>query len=53
MTREEKVENFIKKTFEPVEYKPVYVWFSKRNFQIISIETLRKTLCETESEDKK
>ena len=30
--------------FEPVEDKPGYVWFSKRNFQIISIETLRKAL---------
>lgn len=28
--------------FEPVEDKPGYVWFSKRNFQIISIETLQK-----------
>ena len=46
MTSEEKVEIFIKKIFEPVEDKPGYVWFSKRNFQIISIETLRKTLCE-------
>ncbi len=45
MTAEEKVENFIKKNFEPVEDKPGYIWFSKRNFQIISIETLRKKLC--------
>lgn len=57
MTNEEKVENFIKMIFEPVEDKPGYVWFSKRNFQIISIETLRKTLCDidkhkAESEDK-
>lgn len=49
MTDEEKVENFIKIMFEPVKGKPGYVWFSKRNFQIISIETLRKTLCEIES----
>lgn len=46
MTSEEKVENFIKEIFEPVEDKPGYVWFSKRNFQIISIETLKKRLCE-------
>lgn len=46
MTNEEKIENFIKKNFESVEDKPKYVWFSKRKFQIISIETLRKTLCE-------
>lgn len=56
MTSEEKVENFIKMIFEPIEDKPGYVWFSKKNFQIISIETLRKTLCDidkykTESED--
>lgn len=30
--------------FEPVEDKPGYVWFNKRNFQIISIETLRKAV---------
>ena len=47
MTEEEKVENFIKKNFESVEDKPGYVWFSKRNFQIISIETLRKKLCKS------
>lgn len=41
MTIEEKVEDFIKKNFEPVEDKPEYVWFNKRNFQIINIETLR------------
>ena len=44
MTSEEAVETFIKINFEPVEDKPGYVWFSKRNFQIISIETLRKAL---------
>ena len=31
---------------EPVEDKPGYVWYSKRNFQIISIETLRKALAD-------
>lgn len=30
--------------FEPVEDKPGYVWFSKRNAQIISVETLQKLL---------
>lgn len=45
MSNEEKVEDFIKKNFEPVDDKPGYVWYSKRNFQIISIETLRKALC--------
>lgn len=30
--------------FQPVEGKPGYVWFNKRNFQIISIETLQKLL---------
>ncbi len=47
MTTEEKVEIFIKKFFKPVEDKPGYVWIDTRNFQIISIETLRKTLCKT------
>lgn len=37
-----KIEIFIKMIFEPIEDKPGYVWFSKRNFQIISIETLQK-----------
>ena len=45
MITEEKVEDFIKKNFEPVDDKPGYVWYSKRNFQIISIETLKKRLC--------
>lgn len=40
----EGIEDFIKKNFEPVEDKPGYVWFNKRNFQIISIETLKKRL---------
>ncbi len=44
MTNEEKVEFFIKNIFEPVKDKPGYVWFNKRNFQITSIETLRKAL---------
>ena len=40
----EEVKKFIKENFEPVEDKPGYVWFSKRNIQIISIETLAKSL---------
>ena len=61
MIDKEKVEDFIKKNFEPVDDKPGYVWYSKRNFQIINIETLRKALCKApqvidkykrESEDK-
>lgn len=44
MTSKEKIEIFIKKVFIPVEDKPGYVWLSRRRFQIISIETLRKTL---------
>lgn len=47
MISEEKVKNFILQIFEPVEDKPGYVWFSKRNFQIISIETLQKALYKT------
>lgn len=47
MTSEEKVKDFIENIFEPVKDKPGYVWYDKRNFQIISIETLKKGLCET------
>ena len=35
---------FIKENFEPVEDKPGYVWYDKRKFQIISIETYAKAL---------
>ena len=38
------IENFIKKNFAPVEDKPGFVWISKTNFQITSIETLVKCL---------
>lgn len=38
------IEDFIKKNFVPVEDKPEFVWFSKRNFRITSIETLVKCL---------
>lgn len=31
---------FVEKYYEPVEDKPGYVWFSKRNMQIISIDVL-------------
>lgn len=44
MTREEKVEVFIKKIFESVKDKPGYVWLNKRDFRIISIKTLQKRL---------
>lgn len=30
------MEEYIKKNYESVEDKPGYVWFNKRNFQIIS-----------------
>lgn len=42
--KSEYIKVFIKGNYEPVEDKPGYVWFSKRNFQIISIETLTKSL---------
>lgn len=38
------IKEFIKENFEPVENKPGYVWFSKSNFQIISIDTFAKLL---------
>ena len=34
--------NKILATYEPVENKPGYVWFSKTNYQIIKLETLRE-----------
>lgn len=40
----EYIKAFVKENFEPVEDKPGYVWFSKRNFQIIDIETFVKFL---------
>ena len=42
--KSEYVKVFIKREYEPVIGKPGYVWFSKRNFQIISIEILTKLL---------
>lgn len=36
--------NFIKENYDPVDDKPGYVWFSKRHFEIISIETLAKSI---------
>lgn len=36
--------NFIEENYESVEDRPGYVWFSKRHFQIIHIETLAKAL---------
>lgn len=43
---EESIDKFIKDNYQPVEDKPGYVWFNKRNWQIISIETLKKSLKE-------
>lgn len=36
------------KEFIEANYKPGYVWLNKRNFQIIKIETLEKSLKEWE-----
>lgn len=41
----------ILQTFEPVEDKPGYYWFDKRNFQIISEEVLKKAIKEYENSD--
>lgn len=46
MNKEKQIHEYIKKNFQPVEDKPGYVWFNKRNFEIISIETLTKSLKE-------
>lgn len=48
MSKEKQIQEYIKENFEPVEDKPGYVWFSKRNWQIISIETLAKSLEEVD-----
>ena len=40
------IKEFIEANFEPVEDKPGYVWLNKRNFEIIKIETLEKSLKE-------
>ncbi len=39
-------------TFEPVEDKPGYYWFNKRNFQIISEEALERAIKEYENRNK-
>lgn len=36
-------------TFEPVEDKPGYYWFNRRNFQIISEEVLERVIKEYET----
>ena len=38
--------------FEPVENKPGYYWFNKRNYQIISEEILKKAIKEYENRNK-
>lgn len=48
MNKEKQIQEYIKKNFNPVEDKPGYVWFNQRNFQIISIETLAKSLEEVD-----
>lgn len=44
MDKEKQIQDYIKEHFTPVDDKPGYVWYSQRNFQIISIETLTKSL---------
>ena len=34
------VRKFVEENYEPVEDKPGYLWFSRRNMQIISIDVL-------------
>ena len=41
----EKIERIIA-TYEPVEGRPGYVWFSKQNLQIVKIDVLREALQE-------
>lgn len=42
--KEEKIKEFIEKIYALVEDKPGYVWFNKRKFEIIKIETLVESL---------
>ena len=35
------IDEYIKTNFQPVENKSGYVWFNKRNMQIISIDILK------------
>lgn len=42
--KEKEVIQFIKDNFSSVEGKPGYVWFNKRNAQIINLETLARIL---------
>jgi len=35
---------FVEHYYDPVEDKPGYVWFNKRNMQIISIDVLAEAL---------
>lgn len=39
-------------SFEPIEDKPGYYWFNKRNYQIISEEVLKKAIEEYENRNK-
>lgn len=41
----------ILQTFQPVEDKPGYYWFNKRNYQIVSEEVLKKAIEEYENSD--
>lgn len=42
----------ILQTFQPVEDKPGYYWFNKRNYQIVSEEVLKKAIKEYETSHK-
>ena len=42
----------ILQTFQPVEDKPGYYWFNKRNYQIISEEVLERAIKEYEASHK-
>ena len=38
------IDKYIKINYQPVENKSGYVWFSKRNMQIISIDVLKTSI---------
>ena len=40
------IDEHIKNNYQPVEDRPGYVWLSKRHFQMISVDVLKKSIIE-------
>lgn len=41
-----KVDEFIKTNYRPVDDKSGYVWLDRYNYQIIELNTLKKSICD-------